>query len=171
MNNEGVGSIMQPPQGENNFFDSNSRNNFESNWGATKSAYGNFEVNQAAVESDRNDYESSRGVTTSQTGRRDYGLEAAMGIVSIGAMDEKKEQIEIISTVKPEKLEEILPATLENVPEEAKDGEKMEKAWMERARGVVKETRNDPSKRLAMVGLLREEYMRKRFNKILGEHN
>ena len=58
-----------------------------------------------------------------------------------------------------------------DAPEVAKDGDKMEKDWMDRARRAIHETKNDPNKRLLDVALLREEYMRKRFNRILGERN
>lgn len=58
-----------------------------------------------------------------------------------------------------------------DAPEVAKDGDKMEAEWMTRARRAIHETKNDPNKRLVDVALLREEYMRKRFNRILGERN
>lgn len=58
-----------------------------------------------------------------------------------------------------------------DAPEVAKDGDKMEVEWMARARKAISDTKNDPNKRLLDVALLREEYMRKRFNRILGERN
>lgn len=101
----------------------------------------------------------------------DAGLENAVGIVTVGAsgvMPEEPQVAGMTSVELPNTAEE---AKMERVPEEAKDGEKMEKAWMKRAQEVVAETRKDPNKRLVQVALLREEYMRKRFNRILGEHN
>ena len=105
-------------------------------------------------------------------GQRDTGLENAMGIVTVGAsgvMPEEPKVAGLVSGTLPDPVTE--EVKLERVPEEAKDGEKMEKTWMKRAQEVVAETRKDPSKRLVQVALLREEYMRKRFNRILGEHN
>ena len=46
-----------------------------------------------------------------------------------------------------------------------------DKVWVERAKEVVRETKNDPNKRLTQISLLREEYMRKRLSRILGGHN
>lgn len=46
-----------------------------------------------------------------------------------------------------------------------------DKVWLDRAKEVIRETKNDPNKRLTEVALLREEYMRKRYNRILGEGN
>ncbi len=107
------------------------------------------------------------------TGQRDAGLENAMGIVTVGASGVMPEEPNVsgMTAINLPNTAEIPDDQLERVPEEAKDGEKMEKAWMKRAQEVVAETRKDPSKRLVQVALLREEYMRKRFNRILGEHN
>ena len=58
-----------------------------------------------------------------------------------------------------------------DAPEVARDGDKMEDEWMERARNVISETKGHPNERLTKAALLREEYMRKRFNRILGERN
>ena len=57
------------------------------------------------------------------------------------------------------------------VPEVAKDGDKMEEAWILRAKQVVEETRTNPSERLKKTARLREEYLLRRFNRILGERN
>ncbi len=105
--------------------------------------------------------------------QRDAGLENAMGIVTVGASGVMPEEPNVpgMTAMNLPNTVEIPDDQLERVPEEAKDGEKMEKAWMKRAQEVVAETRKDPSKRLVQVALLREEYMRKRFNRILGEHN
>ena len=105
--------------------------------------------------------------------QRDTGLENAVGIVTVGASGVMPEEPNVagMTAVNLPNTVEIPADQLERVPEEAKDGEKMEKAWMKRAQEVVAETRKDPSKRLVQVALLREEYMRKRFNRILGEHN
>lgn len=103
--------------------------------------------------------------------QRDMGLENAMGIVTVGASGVMPEEPKVAGLVSGDLPNTAVDNQLERVPEEAKDGEKMEKAWMKRAQEVVAETRKDPSKRLVQVALLREEYMRKRFNRILGEHN
>ena len=104
----------------------------------------------------------------------DAGVENAVGVATVGA----SEGGQGVATQVPQAIQEAQASVpeadgikLERVPEEAKDGEKMEKIWMKRAQEVVAETRKDPNTRLVQVALLREEYMRKRFNRILGEHN
>lgn len=102
---------------------------------------------------------------------RNFGLENAMGIVTVGAT-------EMVGEPTVAQMSGVLPhdnRTTEEIaidaPEVARDGDKMEKDWMERARRAVHETKGDPNKRLLDVALLREEYMRKRFNRILGDRN
>jgi len=100
------------------------------------------------------------------------GLENAVGVVAVGASGTPGNMPQVQPnapvSVQEAKTDE---NKLERVPEEAKDGEKMEKTWMKRAQELVAETRKDPNKRLVQAALLREEYMRLRFNRILGEHN
>ena len=102
---------------------------------------------------------------------RNPGLENAIGIVTVGAT-------EMVGAPTVAQMSGVLPhdnLTTEEIaidaPEVARDGDKMEKDWMERARRAVNETKGDPNKRLLDVALLREEYMRKRFNRILGDRN
>lgn len=121
-------------------------------------------------------YEMQQTAEIPQAGERQIssGLENAVGVATVGATGMTGAMPGM-----PGAAQGVLqnaPQTsngdvkLERVPEVAKDGEKMEKEWMKRAQDVVAETRNDPSKRLVQAALLREEYMRKRFNRILGEH-
>lgn len=100
---------------------------------------------------------------------RDPRVENAMGIVSVGAaeMDENRPEMAGIAPRDNRTIEEMKIGA----PEVARDGDKMERDWMERAREVIKETKNDPNERLTKVALLREEYMRKRFNRVLGARN
>lgn len=103
----------------------------------------------------------------------DPRLSNAIGIVTVGATGvtpereaQMREQIATLPTDNRTAEEVAIGA-----PEVARDGDRMEKEWMDRAREVVKETKNDPNGRLLRVARLREDYMRKRFNRILGERN
>ena len=105
--------------------------------------------------------------------RRDPGLENALGIVSVGAtgVDEGEravDEIEVKATLADNRTSEEVAM---EVPEVAKDGDKMEEAWILRAKQVVEETRTNPSERLKKTARLREEYLLRRFNRILGERN
>ena len=99
------------------------------------------------------------------------GLENAVGTATVGALGIPQNVPQATKTMPAVAEAQTNENVLERVPEEAKDGEKVEKAWIERADEVVNETRDNPHKRCVQVALLREEYMRKRFNRILGEHN
>lgn len=103
----------------------------------------------------------------------DPRLSNAIGIATVGATGMTPER-----EVRTEEQILTLPTdnrTAEEIaidaPEVARDGDRMEKEWMDRAREVVKETKNDPNGRLQKTARLREDYMRKRFNRILGERN
>lgn len=103
---------------------------------------------------------------------RDPRLENALGIVSVGAtgVDERRaiDEIEVKATLADNRTSEEVAM---EVPEVAKDGDRMEEAWISRAKQVVEETRKNPSERLKKTARLREEYLLKRFNRIIGERN
>lgn len=102
---------------------------------------------------------------------RNPGVENAIGIATVGVAQMAGEPtIAQMSGVTPHDNRTAEEIAID-APEVAKDGDKMEKDWMDRARRAISETKNDPHKRLLDASLLREEYMRKRFNRILGERN
>lgn len=102
---------------------------------------------------------------------RDSRFQNAIGIATVGIADMAGEPtIAQMSGVTPHDNRTAEEIAID-APEVAKDGDKMEKDWMDRARRAISETKNDPHKRLIDASLLREEYMRKRFNRILGERN
>lgn len=117
--------------------------------------------------------EFRRGQEVENLETRDPRLSNAIGIATVGATGvmpevgtQATEQVGVLPTDN-RTAEEIAI----NAPEVARDGDRMEKEWMDRAREVVKETKNDPNGRLQRTARLREDYMRKRFNRILGERN
>lgn len=102
---------------------------------------------------------------------RNSGLENALGIVSVGAAGVDGgaiDEIEVKATLMDNRTSEEVAMEM---PEVAKDGDKMEEAWILRAKQVVEETKTNPSERLKRAARLREEYLLKRFNRILGERN
>ena len=102
---------------------------------------------------------------------RNPGVENALGIATVGVAGMTGEPtVAQMSGVTPHDNRTVEEIAID-APEVAKDGDKMEVEWMERARKAISDTKNDPNKRLLDVALLREEYMRKRFNRILGERN
>ena len=108
-----------------------------------------------------------------ETEPTDPRLTNAIGIVTVGATGvtpEREAQMvqQIVTSPTDNRIAEEVAI---GAPEVARDGDRMEKEWMDRAREVVKETKNDPNGRLLKVARLREDYMRKRFNRILGERN
>ena len=108
-----------------------------------------------------------------ETGRTetDPRFQNALGIATVGVAGMAGEPtVAQMSGVTPHDNRTTEEVAID-APEVAKDGDKMEKDWMDRARRAIHETKNDPNKRLLNVALLREEYMRKRFNRILGERN
>ena len=107
-----------------------------------------------------------------QQGLRPMGLENAMGVATVGATGVAA-PLPQMTTAAPLAGPEVKADEnqMGQIPEDAKDGERIEKAWIERAQQLVRDTKDDPNKRLVQTALLREEYMRKRFNRILGEHN
>ena len=59
----------------------------------------------------------------------------------------------------------------EQNPEIASDGHKLEKEWVERTKKVVNETKSDPREEEIQVGELKADYLKKRFNRAIGDRN
>ena len=175
MNNQNLGMGMEVAAGNPSIFS----NVEKTDTGRVSSEVSGAIVNAVnaagnVIASPENGFETQNGPAMGGDAKqREMGLENAVGIVTVGASGVMPEEPNVagMTAANLPNTAEIPADQLERVPEEAKDGEKMEKAWMKRAQEVVAETRKDPSKRLVQVALLREEYMRKRFNRILGEHN
>lgn len=55
-----------------------------------------------------------------------------------------------------------------NVPLVANDDDLIEKEWVDKAKKIISETKDDPYRREAEVGKLQVEYLRKRYGKELG---
>lgn len=49
----------------------------------------------------------------------------------------------------------------------ADDGDKVEKAWVDKARQIVGRTRNDPYRQSEELTVLKADYMKQRYNKII----
>lgn len=56
-------------------------------------------------------------------------------------------------------------------PATAEDGEKIEKEWAERVQNTVNEYKHDPRNLNTAVNRLKADYMKKRFNRELGDRN
>jgi|GEM_PF-4526331 len=102
---------------------------------------------------------------------RDFGLENAVGIVTVGAANTVNGMGQTAEQIKNAEIQEEQDEHRLDVPAEAKDDGKIEEAWVKRAKDVIAETRDNPNKRVVQIALLREQYMLKRFNRVLGEHN
>ena len=59
-------------------------------------------------------------------------------------------------------------ATASDTPLVANDDDLIEKEWVDKAKKIVTETKDDPYRREAEVGKLQVEYLRKRYGKELG---
>ena len=112
-----------------------------------------------------------RELVSSEMGQVDPRIANAVGIVTVGATGVMPEREVREQTVALPTDNRTMEEVAIGAPEVARDGDRMEKEWMDRAREVVRETKNDPNGRLLKVARLREDYMRKRFNRILGERN
>lgn len=56
-------------------------------------------------------------------------------------------------------------------PDTAEDGEKIEREWAERIRKIVELTKDNPRVEQIEVNKLKADYMKKRFNRELGDRN
>lgn len=59
----------------------------------------------------------------------------------------------------------------EQNPEIASDGHKLEKEWVEKTKEVVDKTKDDPREEEIQVGELKADYLKKRFNRAIGDKN
>jgi len=53
-------------------------------------------------------------------------------------------------------------------PAAADDGDLIEKEWVMKAKHIVEQTRNDPHEQTKALHALKADYMKKRYNKIIG---
>ena len=60
-------------------------------------------------------------------------------------------------------------STLTSGPITASDEDLIEKEWVDRAKKIIAETRDDPFKREAAVNQLQRDYQKKRYGRELGE--
>lgn len=60
------------------------------------------------------------------------------------------------------------PNTASDTPLVAADEDLIEKEWVDKAKKIVEETKDDPYKREQEVGKLQADYLRKRYGKELG---
>lgn len=60
------------------------------------------------------------------------------------------------------------PPAVNDIPLVANDDDLIEKEWVDKAKKIVTETKDDPYRRDAEVGKLQVEYLRKRYGKELG---
>jgi len=61
-----------------------------------------------------------------------------------------------------------MPLTGDDAPLAAADEDLIEKEWVDKAKKIVEETRDDPYRREQEVGKLQADYLRKRYGKELG---
>ena len=57
--------------------------------------------------------------------------------------------------------------TMVPAPHVADDGDVIEKEWVQRAKHIVEQTRQDPYKQTRELHKFRAEYMKKRYNKVI----
>lgn len=60
------------------------------------------------------------------------------------------------------------PATASDAPAVAADEDVIEKEWVDKAKQIILETKDDPFGRTTRVNELQKDYLRKRYNKELG---
>lgn len=61
------------------------------------------------------------------------------------------------------------PGVVSDAPIVANDDDLIEKEWVEKAKKIVAQTRDDPYKREAAVSQLQRDYLRKRYGRELGD--
>jgi hypothetical protein len=60
------------------------------------------------------------------------------------------------------------PPVVDNTPLAANDDDLIEKEWVDKAKKIIAETKDDPYRREQEVGRLQADYLRKRYGKELG---
>lgn len=58
--------------------------------------------------------------------------------------------------------------TTDDLPQAAADDDLIEKEWVDKAKKIITETRDDPHRQEKEVGKLQADYLRKRYGKELG---
>lgn len=71
--------------------------------------------------------------------------------------------VQTLPTVQP-----VAPPSGSQNPVAASDDDTIEKEWVDRAKQVIVETRNDPRAREKAIGALQRDYLMKRYGKRLG---
>jgi hypothetical protein len=62
----------------------------------------------------------------------------------------------------------VAPAAVGDTPLVAADEDLIEKEWVDKAKKIIEETKDDPYRREQEVGKLQADYLRKRYGKELG---
>lgn len=62
-------------------------------------------------------------------------------------------------------------AVSDDSPSAASDDDLIEKEWVDRAKSILKTTKDDPFAREQAVSRLQSDYLRKRYGKVLGSDN
>lgn len=60
------------------------------------------------------------------------------------------------------------PAVADDLPSTAADDDLIEKEWVDKAKQIINDTRDDPARREKEVGRLQADYLKKRYGKELG---
>jgi hypothetical protein len=68
----------------------------------------------------------------------------------------------------PQPVAAVAPTVVSDTPLVAADEDLIEKEWVDKAKKIVEETKDDPYRREQEVGKLQADYLRKRYGKELG---
>lgn len=60
------------------------------------------------------------------------------------------------------------PVATDDTPIVAADQDVIEKEWVDKAKKIISETKDDPHKRAGKVNELQKDYLQKRYGKVLG---
>lgn len=60
------------------------------------------------------------------------------------------------------------PASISNTPLVAADEDLIEKEWVDKAKEIIEQTKDDPHARTAKVNELQRDYLQKRYGKVVG---
>ena len=77
--------------------------------------------------------------------------------------------ISLPTPVLPQQDDTAMPTAADDTPLSARDDDLIEKEWVDKAKKVVVETKDDPHMREREVGKLQVDYLRKRYGRELGE--
>lgn len=76
--------------------------------------------------------------------------------------------VPVVDTPAPGVDNSAQPAPIVDVPLIANDDDLIEKEWVDKAKQIIADTRDDPYRRELEVGRLQAEYLKKRYGKELG---